>query len=54
MSLYPQICLVNRMHLHDMKYIYKQIVYLEKHNSKLSCNSSYYKCKVCLSLIDTK
>ena len=25
MSLYPQICLVNRMHLHDMKYIHKQL-----------------------------
>ena len=54
MSLYPQICLVNRMHLHDMKYIYKQIVHLEKHNSNLSSYSSYYKFKVCISLIDTK
>ena len=24
-SLYPQICLDNRMHLHDMKYIHKQL-----------------------------
>ena len=46
MSLYPQICLVNRMHLHDMKYIWKQLKFFEKHNSILSCCSSYYKMQV--------
>ena len=41
MSLYPQICLVNRMHLHDMKYIYKQNVIQNYHVTVVTINAKH-------------